>query len=286
MFDVAAFDEFLKSRIDRADLDPRLADAIRYAVLGPGKRVRPKLCVLAAEAVRPGAGDSEAARAAAAGIELIHAFSLVHDDLPELDNDDLRRGRPTLHRHTSHAMALLAGDAAHTLAFRILDGLDAGTAHVIRRELAGATLAMIDGQVRDTFGPGDADPTDPAEAVMEIHRRKTGALILGAVRCGAHAAKAPADQLRALSLFAEAIGLMFQAVDDLLDVTSTAEHTGKATGKDAAAGKTTFPGLFGIDGTRSRIAAYRADAHAALAGLGASADPLRAIADTLAARDR
>ena len=277
-------DACLRDALDGAGLDPRLADALAYSVLGPGKRVRPRLCRMAAEAIAERAEHGPAAAIAAAAVELIHAFSLIHDDLPELDDDDLRRGRPTLHVHTSHALALLAGDAAHTLAFRLLARVDDATlSRALTAELADATLAMIDGQVRDTLG---VDDEPDAEALMRTHALKTGALIRCAVRSGALAAGATEAQLVALSAYADAVGLMFQAVDDLLDVTATADTLGKATQKDADAGKTTFPGLFGIDGTRARIARYRDDARDALAGFGASADPLRQFAADLAARDR
>lgn len=287
---IAAVDDAISCAVDQASLPPGLGDAVRYAVLGPGKRVRPLLVLRSFLAVS-GTVENENwqdALPAAVSLELIHAFSLVHDDLPAMDDDDLRRGRPTLHRHTSEAMAILAGDVMVSLAFQVLSGAtrgqDASLASKLVAELSQATTAMIAGQVRDTFG--DDTHADKASRLLAVHRDKTGALLRAACVMGAISAGASADRLDALRAFADALGLMFQAVDDLLDVTSDPDTLGKATQKDADAGKLTYPGVFGIEGTRAEIARLHTQAKQALQGFPPSADPLRELADRLATRDR
>ncbi|MEC9374002.1 MAG: polyprenyl synthetase family protein, partial [Planctomycetota bacterium] len=232
-------------------------------------------------------GDLESALPPAAAIEFIHAFSLVHDDLPAMDDDDLRRGRPTLHIARGEAMAILAGDAMMTLAFQILhedvrpDSLAAALCH----ELAVATTAMIAGQVYDTLGGFQPNLSD-AERLAVIHHNKTGALIRAACRMGALAAGAAPKTLEALTEYGEAVGLMFQIVDDLIDVEQSAEHTGKRTGKDIDAGKLTYPGVLGVERSRKEVEIQRNRAMNALESLGHPAEPLRQLSDFLAIRTR
>lgn len=254
-----------------------LVEAVRYSLLGGGKRLRP---ILAWHACVAAGGAGEDSLHAGAAVECIHCFSLVHDDLPAIDNDDLRRGRPTLHKHAGEAMAILAGDAMTLRAFEIL--AEARPAHLPKleliRELAHATSAMIHGQVWDTLGGVPAGQT-PLEQLRLIHRNKTGALIRASCRMGAMCAR-PGPRFEAslasITRYADDIGLMFQVVDDLLDVTQSAEHTGKRTGKDIDAGKLTFPGVLGVEKTREHVEALKRDALAAIEPLGPAG---RALAD-------
>lgn len=268
-----------------SELPDNLREAIRYALLGGGKRLRPVLAWRCAEAV---GGQGRDSLPAGVAVELIHAFSLVHDDLPALDNDDLRRGRPTLHRHAGEAMAILAGDAMLTMAYDALwqaQGLGDGLRVGLVRELGEGTRAMIAGQVYDTLGGMPGGLEDRARLEL-IHRNKTGALIRASCRMGAMLGGAGTSELAAITRFAEDLGLIFQIVDDLLDVTATPETLGKATGKDAEAGKLTYPMVLGIDGTRQEIDRVQADAELALAPLGAKAGPLLELSRSMARRDR
>jgi geranylgeranyl diphosphate synthase, type II len=276
-------EQYLSRALDRRPFPENLREAMRYAVLGPGKRLRPVLVIRSAQAV---GGSTDDALAPAGAIELIHCFSLVHDDLPAMDDDDLRRGRPTLHKHTSEAMAILAGDAMTALAFEILfQDAPSELAGRIAGELAAATNDMIAGQVYDTLPQFDP-ALPPLERLKTIHRHKTGALIRCACRMGAIAGGANQGQLQALTDYAEAIGLMFQVIDDLLDVTQTTDHLGKAAGKDADAGKLTYPGVLGIDASQAEVRRLQAEAHEALAPLGERALPLRDLCDYMAVRSR
>lgn len=274
---------FLADRL----LPATLTDAIQYALFGGGKRVRPVLCLRACDAVCGDALAMESALPAAGALELIHTFSLVHDDLPAMDDDDLRRGRPTLHKQADEAMAILAGDAMTALAFELIAERvdDALIAKRLTHELASATNAMIAGQVYDTMG-GQPGNLEPIEQLRLTHRYKTGALLRASVRMGAIAGGVSDEQLIALTGYADAIGLMFQAIDDLLDVTSTVEAMGKATGKDADQGKLTYPGLLGVEGTRAEVEKLRKQAISALGGFDHRADPLREMAERLASRQR
>jgi geranylgeranyl diphosphate synthase type II len=232
-------------------------------------------------------GERDQARGAAAALELVHTFSLIHDDLPAMDDDDLRRGRPTLHVHAGEAMAVLTGDALMSLAFEWISGPsdDGMTTGRLVRELAGATTHMIGGQVYDTLG-GLPPEYDGGRKLELIHRKKTAALIRAACTLGAICADAPPPILEALSSHGEATGLMFQVVDDLLDVTQSAEHTGKATGKDGPAGKLTYPGVHGGDASRKAVERLRRQAHRALEPLGRAGDALRELCDFMAVRTR
>ena len=275
---------YMERELQAADLPANLREAMAYSLLGSGKRLRPILVVRGCEAV---GGDPDRALTPAAAIEMIHCFSLIHDDLPAMDDDDLRRGRPTLHRHTSQAMAILAGDAMMGVAFELLATRvdDPRLAAGLIRELAAGTNAMIAGQVYDTLG--GFDESDPPPARLDaIHRHKTGALIRAAIRMGALCGGADDRQLAALTAYGDAVGLMFQAVDDLLDVTQTTEHLGKTAGKDADQSKLTYPAVYGLDTTRREIDRLRSDAHEALNGFGDAAAPLRTLCDYLAVRTK
>ncbi len=277
-------DAYLARFLDSRAMPTNLRDAVKYAALGPGKRMRPLLVVHACCAV----GGSEArAMPAAAAIELIHAFSLVHDDLPAMDDDDLRRGRPTLHRHTDEAMAILAGDAMMTLAYDLIltQVHPVSLAGQIAAELTAGTNDMIAGQVYDTLPDFDAD-LEPLARLQTIHRHKTGALIRAAVRMGARCGEASDAHLASLSRYGEAIGLMFQIVDDVLDVTQTTEHLGKTAGKDVDQNKLTYPAVLGLDASRREIDRLADDATQALADLGDAATPLHEICAYLAVRTK
>lgn len=287
--EIDAYLDELSASAFAAVLPPNLTAAVRYSLLGPGKRLRPILAWHCAAAV---GADPRTSLPAGAAVELIHAFSLVHDDLPGIDNDDLRRGRPTLHKHASEAMAILAGDAMLTMGFQILTDrvADARLANQLIRELADGTTAMIAGQVYDTLG-GFESTDAPAHRLNTIHQKKTGALIRAACRMGAllglnSLSSTDTTRLNAISAYADAVGLMFQVVDDLLDVTQTTAHLGKRSGKDIDAGKLTFPGVHGVERSREFVRKLHDTSLAALEPLGAPAEPLRQLASYMAVRTR
>lgn len=259
-----------------------LAEAMRYCVLDGGKRLRPSLVFLSAAAAGGDATD-ELTRRSAVAVELVHCYSLVHDDLPGMDDDTLRRGRPTAHVRFGEAMAILVGDALLTRAVGILAEADAPAVPRLLRELsAGAGPAgMIAGQVADM---GLCDVPDGLEGLRYVHLRKTAALIRAAARMGAICAGADGRTLGALTAYAESLGLAFQLVDDLLDVTGSADRLGKTPGKDAEAGKPTHAGQVGLDRARQLGQRLTRDAIDALAPLGAPAEPLRKLAELLIER--
>ncbi len=284
---IADIESELDRRLEIAQLPDNLREAIKYSVLGPGKRSRPALAMLCCEAL---GGSRNVALGPACAMELIHCFSLVHDDLPAMDDDDLRRGRPTLHIHAGEAMAILAGDAMISLAFEWLAGspLDAEQRIALVSELAASTTNMIAGQVYDTLGDFPSRLTD-RQRLEVIHRNKTAALITASCRMGAICAAAPALQLDAITRYGQSIGLMFQIIDDLLDVTQSAEHVGKAVGKDDAAGKLTFPGLIGVEASKAEVERLRAEAHASLKAIGSNSENARMLhdlADAMAVRTK
>jgi len=258
--------------------------AMRYSLFAGGKRIRPILAMAAAEAVSEQPSGIENA---ACALELIHTYSLIHDDLPALDNDDLRRGRPTCHTVFGEAMAILAGDSLLTLAFEVLarlEGVDAERRIRLTLELAtaaGTVGGMIAGQVHDLEGEGR--PPTP-ELLERIHRAKTGALLRASLRIGAIYAGAGAEALEALTRFGEHIGLAFQIVDDLLDVEQTSETLGKTAGKDAAQHKITFPAVYGIERSHRMAEAELECAHHALAAFGPRALRLHQLADYIVHR--
>lgn len=274
--DLKDYYKLVLGRYDQAP--PQLMEAIAYSLYAGGKRLRPALII---ESARAAGGDQAAlrhARAAAAAMELIHTFSLVHDDLPAMDDDDLRRGRPTNHKVFGEAMAILAGDAMTTMAFELLaNDLPSAMACVMIRELASAAgpVGMIGGQVRDMEGE---DKRLSLEQLQHLHRMKTGALLTCSCRMGAIAAGAQEESLSRLSRFGEQLGLAFQIVDDILDETGTPEQMGKATGKDAAKGKNTYPVLLGLDKSREAARTALNSALDAIEPLGDAAEVLRRIA--------
>ena len=256
-----------------------LADAMRYAALGGGKRLRAALVYTAGEAV---GADLDPLDAPAVAVELIHAYSLVHDDLPAMDDDDLRRGKPTCHRVYGEATAILAGDALQSLAFEVLAAAPALTpaarlAMVRELAVAGGVRGMAGGQALDLAAEGRQLSVAELETV---HRGKTGALIAASVRMGALAVLAADDPLlAALTDYGQALGLCFQIQDDILDVEGDTATLGKTAGADVARGKATYPALLGLDGARDRAGQAHARAVAALAPLGAAAARLRQLTD-------
>jgi geranylgeranyl diphosphate synthase type II len=257
--------------------------AMRYSLFAGGKRIRPVLCL---EAARTVAGEVEGAVTAACPLELIHTYSLIHDDLPALDNDDYRRGKLTNHKVFGDAMAILAGDALLTLAFQVLAELPAPADRKVRlmAELAtasGTVGGMIGGQVEDLEGEGKP----PDAALLEsIHRAKTGALLRASLRMGAIYAGATDAQYAALSCYGEHIGLAFQIVDDILDVEESSEALGKTAGKDAAQHKITFPAVYGLEVSRTMAEAECARAHQVLEPFGTRAARLHELADLIVRR--
>jgi len=259
----------------------RLAAAMRYATLGGGKRVRPLLVYAAAEAT---GGSLECADPRAAAVELIHAYSLVHDDLPCMDDDSLRRGKATCHVAFDEATALLAGDALQSLAFSVLAAAapDAAAACATLADAAGC-LGMAGGQQLDLDATGGALDAD---SIAQLHAMKTGALIRAAVRLGAQGGAANAGDTASLERYAVATGLAFQVVDDVLDVEGSSASLGKTAGKDFAQHKPTFVTLHGVDGARREAERLRREAHAALAPFGPRATRLSELADWIVLRNR
>ena len=253
--------------------------AMRHSVFAGGKRIRPTLCLEAAAAVRP--EEAEQALDVGCALEMIHTYSLIHDDLPALDNDDVRRGQPTCHKAFGEATAILAGDALLTLAFEVLARY--GPAAAERRaailadvaQAAGTLNGMIGGQMVDL--ESERRPVD-AVTVEYIHRSKTGAMIRAAVRSGALAAGAPEDQLAALSEYGAQLGLAFQIVDDILDVEGSSQKLGKTAGKDAAQQKATYPAVHGLARSRELATTRIQKAVAAVEALGPQGRWLREIA--------
>lgn len=281
-----ALDTYFHSILSRYQGAPgRLMESVHYSLLAGGKRLRPTLVLETARAC--GAPHhSRSSLAAAAAIELIHTFSLVHDDLPAMDDDDLRRGRATNHKVFGEAMAILAGDAMVTLAFEVIAAdADAAAVPSLVRELASASgpEGMIGGQVLDMDGEHNALSLDQ---LQRVHRLKTGALLTAACRLGALSAGERSEaKLSAVTSFGQHLGLAFQIVDDVLDVTSTPEQLGKATGKDANKGKNTYPALMGLEASQRAAGEQLALAIEALAPLGAAADGLHALARFVVERD-
>jgi geranylgeranyl pyrophosphate synthase len=259
--------------------------AMRWSLFAGGKRLRPALVLATGEAF---GAPADSLIDTACAFELIHTYSLVHDDLPAMDDDDLRRGRPTCHIKFGEATAILAGDAMQTLAFQIIaedNSLDAGVRVRLVAELAraaGTPAGMIAGQAHDLAAESRADVT--AAELDQIHRHKTGALIVAAARAGALVAGASERELRSVSDYAAALGLLFQITDDLLDVTATVEALGKTPGKDARAQKATYPALHGLEEARARARAVHLQALDALSQGERSAPLLRSIASLILER--
>jgi geranylgeranyl diphosphate synthase, type II len=287
----AGFESYLKDRaqsVDRA-LDRFLPPdtvapetihkAMRYSVFAGGKRLRPVLVIAGAEAV---GGRMDDVMPTACALELIHTYSLIHDDLPAMDNDDFRRGRPTSHKVFGEAMAILAGDGLLTHAFRLIadNWRPEMDARVLRDVLvdvsdAAGTDGMVGGQVADL----EAEGRRVSPHMLEyIHLHKTAALIRTSIRVGARLSGARDEQLRALTVAGGDLGLAFQIVDDILDVTGTTEQLGKTAGKDQAQQKATYPAIHGIEVSRAQASRLVGEALHALAPLGPPAEPLRALA--------
>ncbi|KRD30517.1 geranyl transferase [Lysobacter sp. Root916] len=287
---LAVWRERADAALVRALPDPNaspqaLHAAMRHAVLLGGKRLRP-LLVYAAGALFD--ADEAALDAPAAAVELIHAYSLVHDDLPAMDDDALRRGQPTVHVAYDEATAILAGDALQSLAFSVLAETAAGDGVrvALLRSLAEAAGAsgMCGGQALDIAATGTGAALD-LSALERLHALKTGALIRAAVRMGALCGGADAAALDALDRYAQALGLAFQVRDDILDVEGSSATLGKTAGKDAAQDKATFPALIGLDGSRARLDALLETMRAALAPFGAKAVALTELGEFAARRD-
>jgi len=250
----------------------RLVEAVRYALVGGGKRLRPALVLAACEAFGGETSDGSLAMRFAVAVEAIHAYSLVHDDLPAMDDDDLRRGRPTVHRAFDEATAILAGDALQSLAFGHLLAADDPRAAALARLLAEAATRMVEGQARDV--EAEHRPLSEAE-VVELMSTKTGALLAASVAGGAACAGGRVEDVLPAGL---KLGLAFQIADDLLDLTADTRTLGKRAGKDAARGKATLPAILGAEEARRRAEALLAEALATLEPLGPRAEPLRAVA--------
>jgi len=273
----AALDRWLPGK---DALPPRLHEAMRYSVFAGGKRLRPVLMIAACEAV---GGEYQQVLHAACAMEMIHAYSLIHDDLPAMDDDDFRRGRPTNHKVYGEANAILAGDALLTEAFRLLAdpeanrGADPGVTLRVIETVArcAGSHGMVGGQVVDMESEGK--PIDFA-TLQYIHTRKTGALFLASIQAGAWLGGGSDEQLPVLTRYGETAGLAFQIADDILDITGDPARIGKDVGSDLARGKATYPALLGLSEARRRAEELRDLAIAAIEPLGVPAEPLRAIA--------
>jgi farnesyl diphosphate synthase len=279
----AHFEQVAARQLPAAELEPRrLHQAMRYAVLGGGKRVRPLLLYAAAELAQ---APQALADAAALAVEYVHAYSLIHDDLPCMDNDVLRRGRPTVHVAFDEATAMLAGDALQAEAFVVLaeSGADPAVKAQWLMQLAQAagTRGICGGQAIDLASVGRRLSIDELET---MHRMKTGALLAAAVKMGAAAGTLAADEGAALGRYAAAIGLAFQVVDDLLDVEQDSQTLGKTAGKDAAADKPTYVSALGVAGARDWAGRLHREAQEAIAGFGARAARLAQLADFIVLR--
>jgi len=288
----------LRSQIDaalsvRAELGggcpTALREAIRYSLLAPGKRLRPMLVLLAAEAC---GGSIDRAMPAACAVEMVHAYSLVHDDLPAMDDDDLRRGLPTCHKKFGEAIAVLAGDALLAMALEVLareiDPPEVAAACCAALAEAAGPCQMVGGQADDVQPPDTSPLSDTAgiDLLESIHRRKTGAMINVSLKLGALVAGADPQKLAALDEYGRCLGLAFQITDDLLDVRSNSWAAGKRVGKDARRGKLTFPGLLGIDRSTERAQRLVAEACETLEPLGPQADDLKTLARYVLERNR
>ena len=276
-----AMDDFLPTLDERPG---SIHEAMRYCVFAGGKRLRPVLCIAAAEAC---GGRREEAFPAACAVELMHTYSLVHDDLPCMDDDDLRRGRATCHKVFGEGMAVLCGDALLTEAFAVIAKSQASESYsvgemVAELALTGGSRKLIGGQVLDLEGEGKALAM---EELVQIHEAKTAALLTASVRLGAMSAGAGEDELEALTRFGHALGLAFQVIDDILDVTQTTENLGKTAGKDAAVEKATYPSVIGLELSRKEAGRLTAEAMEALEIFGEKAAKLREIAERMLVRE-
>jgi len=281
----AYVDAWLDRLIPSAETAPMtIHQAMRHSVFAGGKRLRPILCLAAAEAC---GGVLERAAPAACAVECLHTYSLIHDDLPSMDNDDFRRGVPTCHKVYGEGIAVLAGDALQALAFELVVKVPATSryhAGDLVHELAvtAGSLHLVGGQVADLEGEGKKLPV---EALRFIHENKTAALLTTSLKLGGMSADATAEQLQALQEFGMATGLAFQIIDDILDVTQTSEKLGKSAGKDLASEKSTYPALIGLEASRDEAHRLTQVAHDVLNIFGGDGARLRELADYLLARD-
>lgn len=282
---IKMIDAALERLIPSADTHPAtIHKAMRHSMFAGGKRLRPVLCLAAAEAC---GGGTEAAMTSACAVECLHTYSLIHDDLPCMDDDDFRRGVPTCHKVFGDGVAVLAGDALQALAFELVARTPASARftagdYVLELAVTAGSLHLIGGQVADLEGEGKklAMPD-----LRYVHESKTAALLTTSVLLGAMSAGASDAQITALRKFGMATGLAFQVIDDILDVTQTSEKLGKSAGKDIAAEKSTFPSLIGLDASRDEAKRLTAEAHGALQIFGAAGQRLRQLADYLLQRD-
>lgn len=281
----AEVDAALDAHLPSAKQKPKtIHEAMRYTVFAGGKRLRPILCLAAAEAC---GGDPVDALAPACSVEILHTYSLVHDDLPSMDNDDLRRGRPTCHKVYGEGMAVLTGDALLTEAFFILAQTPAtkrytAKDYISELALTGGSRHLIGGQVLDLEGEGKK--LTKAQLV-KIHEAKTAALLMSSIRLGAMTANAKPSHLASLTEFGYALGLAFQVIDDILDVTQSTEVLGKTAGKDLAVEKATYPSILGLEKSRKEAAKLTKQAMDALRPFGKKARRLQEIADYLLKRE-
>ena len=280
----AALDKYLPKE---TELPHSLHKAMRYSVFAGGKRVRPILMLAACQAV---GGDTERAMPAACAMEMIHTYSLIHDDLPAMDDDDFRRGNPTNHKVFGEAIAILAGDALLTEAFKLTSdpraahGSDPAAQLAVIHEIAtcAGSYGMVGGQVVDMESEGSRDIDLPT--VQYIHTHKTGALIKASVKAGAILGGADEKKLAAITRYGEAAGLAFQIADDILDIEGTTEEIGKDAGSDEARGKATYPAVMGLSAAKEEAQAMMDEALSALDIFGVEADPLREIAKYIVKR--
>ena len=279
-------DRALDGYLPKANTKPvTLHKAMRYSLFAGGKRLRPILCLAAAEACH---GSIDNALPLACSLECIHTYSLVHDDLPSMDNDDFRRGRPTCHQVFGEGIAVLAGDALLTIAFQIVSSAKAAPRYdvaILLREIAVAagSQKLIAGQVADLEAEGKNVKRDQLQF---IHENKTAAILKSSVRLGAMSANADPKKLSAITRFGQRLGLAFQIIDDILDVTQTSEILGKSAGKDVAAKKATYPAVIGLEKSRAEARRLTRQAHNALSIFSNSdAEPLHALANYLLERE-
>jgi len=283
--DTRTVDRMLNQWIPKESAKPEtIHRAMRHSLFAGGKRMRPVLCLAAARAC--GIRRLADALPAACAVECVHTYSLIHDDLPCMDDDDLRRGRPTSHKVFGEGVAILAGDALLTAAFEILARMKPTERYstadaVIELARAAGSRFLIGGQVADL----EAEGKKSTRADLRfIHRGKTAAMIICSLKLGAMSANATPRSMRILEEFGDHLGLAFQVIDDILDVTQSSEQLGKSAGKDAAAGKTTYPALFGVEASKKEAARLTENALTSLSSIGERADVLRALAAKLLAR--
>ena len=273
---------YLEKAVPPAGEEPaRLHRAMRYSLFAGGKRLRPALAMLACDLV---GGREKDVLPAAACLEMIHTYSLIHDDLPAMDDDDFRRGKPSCHKAFDEATAILAGDGLLTMAFETLGRAPKDLVPALVAAVAGAagSRGMVGGQQADL--EGERGKPTPA-LVRFIHRKKTAALLRASVQAGAICGRADSGEFDTLTQFGENLGLAFQVADDILDVTATTEKLGKTAGKDAASGKATYPAVFGIERSRREAARLAARALRALQPFGKKADKLRAVMNFVVNRE-